>query len=674
VTEVGDVGAHRRERALALVVAARELFATDADVYNQLDEMTERLSEPLQVAVAGKLKSGKSTVVNALLGEQLAPTGVGERTKVVTWYRYSKRPRITVCATNGDEFDLPVHRGSDGALALDSATIPPDEIDRIVVEWPAPRLRTLTLIDTPGIDSLRAEVSRRAETVLVPAPGVAPVADTILYMMRHLHASDARLLESLQQAHVGPGTPNILAVLSRSDEIGSGRIDAMISALRVARRYAAGPDMRSSGIAVLPLTGLLAETASTLREDEVAALRALALLSRDSVNSALISADRFLRLPIGDPTAEKLRPTLLQRFGLFGLRSSLALVRSGITDSDSLAEAILRNCGFRDVESAIAVQFVERAEILKQRTVLGFVDRILRERPRPGGRRVRHGIEELFADSHGFAELALMPQLRARQVLLQPDLIDEAERLIGGHGLSGRARLGLADDAPDADVRERGAEAIRAWRAQGTDPAQDVWTARIAGIVARSAEGIVADVTPLAGAHNSGWLPTVSLTKHSVEDIDLEALDLQDLVAADLLAEQGDDEYEEDDLEGDDVDVEEDDLEDDDLEDDDDPEEDEQALEDDELEDDELADDELEDEDDPEEDDEFEDDDLEDDADLEEDDDVNANLEETEASDGREGYVPRRLAQDRPPVGRGPAVGTPGAVLAARRRYFSRFR
>ena len=38
------------------------------------------------VAIVGRVKAGKSTLLNALVGEELAPTDAGECTRVVTWY------------------------------------------------------------------------------------------------------------------------------------------------------------------------------------------------------------------------------------------------------------------------------------------------------------------------------------------------------------------------------------------------------------------------------------------------------------------------------------------------------------------------------------------------------------------------------------------------------------
>src|SRR2546430_15910551 len=39
----------------------------------QVFDVRRRLSEPLRVAIAGRLKSGKSTLVNALIGRRGAP-------------------------------------------------------------------------------------------------------------------------------------------------------------------------------------------------------------------------------------------------------------------------------------------------------------------------------------------------------------------------------------------------------------------------------------------------------------------------------------------------------------------------------------------------------------------------------------------------------------------------
>ena len=56
--------------------------------------MTQRLDEPLRVAIAGRVKAGKSTLLNALVGERLAATDAGECTRIVTWYRNALGYRV----------------------------------------------------------------------------------------------------------------------------------------------------------------------------------------------------------------------------------------------------------------------------------------------------------------------------------------------------------------------------------------------------------------------------------------------------------------------------------------------------------------------------------------------------------------------------------------------------
>ena len=63
--------------------------------------MLDRLDEPLRVAIAGKVKAGKSTLLNALVGEELAPTDAGECTRIVTWYRDGITYRVTLEPSDG---------------------------------------------------------------------------------------------------------------------------------------------------------------------------------------------------------------------------------------------------------------------------------------------------------------------------------------------------------------------------------------------------------------------------------------------------------------------------------------------------------------------------------------------------------------------------------------------
>src|SRR3954454_25408999 len=71
-------------------------------------DVQRRLGEALRVAIAGRLKSGKSTLVNSLIGRRVAPTEVGECTRLVTQFRYGTSDRVDVVKRNGARVSLPL--------------------------------------------------------------------------------------------------------------------------------------------------------------------------------------------------------------------------------------------------------------------------------------------------------------------------------------------------------------------------------------------------------------------------------------------------------------------------------------------------------------------------------------------------------------------------------------
>ena len=155
----------------------------------------------------------------------------------------------------------------------------------------------------------------------------------MIYLMRHLHATDARFLEAFHDHGVARAAPvNTVGVLSRADEIGGGRLDAMASARPVARRYRAEPALRGLCQNVVAVAGLLAQTARTLRQAEFAALRALARIAARRPGAPLLfTADRFPPTMAGCAAGCDTggRRALLLRFGLFGVRLARAADPAG---------------------------------------------------------------------------------------------------------------------------------------------------------------------------------------------------------------------------------------------------------------------------------------------------------------------------------------------------------
>jgi hypothetical protein len=149
-----------------LVAEARQRLAGGPGAA-AVEEIAARLDEPLRVAFAGRVKAGKSTLLNALVGEELAPTDAGECTRILTWYCDGHTYRVTLHLRAGGERQVPFHR-DDGALVIDLGGVPAEEIERIEVAWPSTRLSGLTLSTPPAWDR-RARAHRRRRSGSSPS-------------------------------------------------------------------------------------------------------------------------------------------------------------------------------------------------------------------------------------------------------------------------------------------------------------------------------------------------------------------------------------------------------------------------------------------------------------------------------------------------------------------------
>lgn len=504
IAGAADRGATALETSVRQTLrGAIEVYRDDPAVATAMRSHLARLDEPLRIAIAGKVKAGKSTLLNALVGERIAPTDAGECTRVVTWYRHGVTPRIELVPRDAPARVLPVHR-QHGRLVVGLGGRRPEEVDRLVVDWPVSVLRNQLLIDTPGIDSLSADVSARSIAFLAPEDRPSE-ADAIVYLLRHLHSSDLNFLESFHDRAAGVATSiNAIGVLSRADEIGAGRLDALISAKQVARRYCADPTLRQLCQTVIPVAGLIAQTGRTLRQSEFTALTTLAGLNREHTEAMLLSVDRFVRTDLSAGPSSESRRELLDRFGIFGIRLSLVLIRGGVADATVLAGELVDRSGLRQVRELLSNQFAERRTVLKARSALLALQRTLAERPRRSAQGVSESVERILAGAHEFRELALLRELRRPEALLPPESAAEAERLLGGMGTAARRRFGLPDGTPDDEVRVAAREAIRHWRARARSPLSDRAAANACQVVVRSCEGILADLFPPAGSPAAG--------------------------------------------------------------------------------------------------------------------------------------------------------------------------
>ncbi len=480
------------EQVRSLLRMART-FYTDPLELHRLDELEDRLDEPLRVAIAGKVKAGKSTLLNGLVGEELAPTDASECTRIVTWYIDGTTYRATLHMDDGEQIPTPFSRQA-GAIDVDLQGKPATDVDHITVEWPSSSLTELSLIDTPGIASISADLSARTHRFVLADSEHESEADAVVYLMRHLHPTDIRFLESFQDLQVGRTNPiNAIGVLSRADELAGGQDDALVSAAKVAARYRSSPQVRRLCQTVVPVAGLLAQAASTFRQSEYNLITRIAGLPQDQLDLLLASADRFVDNDLVANVVSTDRETLIRRLGLYGVRRAVYAVREGLVDdTQGLAQYLFEQSGLAELRRVLMSQFAARRDVLKAQAALQALGQRLRTSPPPSGAdKLMFELERQRSTAHVFTEIQLFAAIRAGVVPFNDNEVDAVERLLGAEGYSPTVRLGLPDDATPEQIRDELNERIRTWRSRAENPLANRELSDAAQVLVRTCEGML---------------------------------------------------------------------------------------------------------------------------------------------------------------------------------------
>ncbi|WP_025274657.1 dynamin family protein [Haloglycomyces albus] len=438
------------------------------------DEVAQRLSQPLTVAVAGRLSSGKSTLVNALIGQRVAPTAAGECTRVVTRFRYGPADRIEVVTKSGER--TPVLFDADHMIPA-SLPCPVEEVDMVDVQLASQVLENLVVLDTPGLQSVNSEVSDKAADTLFAAPfsastdegskGAVAAAEAIIYVFTQaVKSDDVEALEAFSAAsHAVSGTPmNSLALFNKVDKLAA---DAGSDPWPVATPLADEQLtlLRRVVCDVVPLVGLLAETsqAGLLTAADGEALRTLAGMDETQLTVMLASTELFHTQPA--PVDGEVRRRLLDRLDLYGISFAIAQLRSQPRMSTGeLVRLLQAASGLPRLHSTLHQVFASRADVIKAGWGLSRL-RSHAAQAQESDRDLLHNlVEDIVADPayHRLKVLQAAGQVTSGQVRLEPDMEAEAARLALSQDPA--TVLGMPS-AGTQDLAEAAIKAAGRWRA-----------------------------------------------------------------------------------------------------------------------------------------------------------------------------------------------------------------
>lgn len=474
------------ERVAELIETGQTL--TPASLHGELGDLQRRLREPVRLAVVGRVNAGKSTLVNAILGQHVAPTDISECTRLVTWFRYGHPQRIEIELVDGTTVDSQLnHEG----MLPNELGLPVEQIRALHCYLANEALKWMTLIDTPGIGSVHEQYSSSTKELLVAereSADAAGRADAVIFLFNQVIMEDElqalQLFKSSGGSEASQSAANSVGVLSKADQLGDGSRDPWGVAVELADHYAGR--FRDEVATVVPVVGLVAETSETaiLTETDATHIATLAEMDEKAFSRMTLSADRFVSADAPVPAIARER--LVAILDLYGIKRAVSFARSGTTGAVSLRRQLSGTSGISEVKRTLSRYFHEQDHLLKVRSALDLLRRLTYtpEGDPAAMARFRTEVETLRLDPvmHPVAELEVLHDCRTGRVHLPAGFLEEISRLLAPGTVASRLGIADTDRAALMAAARDGMVRWRTFRVTEADPGQS----KVAQVVLRS--------------------------------------------------------------------------------------------------------------------------------------------------------------------------------------------
>lgn len=177
--------------------------------------------QPLLVTVMGEFSSGKSTFVNAFIGDDVAPTGITPTTATINVVKYGRERGGRILYRSGVTEMLPWDQLLQALRELTEEAARQVRLVEILV--PIAALERINIVDTPGLNSILPEHEEVARSFIKRA-------DAVVWLFTANQAgkkSERAALEGIRAEGV-----RILGVLNKVDQLSAADVGEVTSYVR----------------------------------------------------------------------------------------------------------------------------------------------------------------------------------------------------------------------------------------------------------------------------------------------------------------------------------------------------------------------------------------------------------------------------------------------------------
>ncbi len=351
-------------------------------VLSEIEAAIDQMHAPMRVAIAGYMKAGKSTLMNAILKRKVVLTGSMITTYTPTWFRYNEKESLEIVFEDGHRISgLPLSELENWtSIQSRDSNSKIDEVSYVILNYPEDILKEIELIDTPGLFSPEEKDSERTICLL----GLDDIAQANQVGQSHVSFADAIVYvfssnfktSDMSAVKAFTSTPiNAIAVFTKLEQSFWNPLTPVISPFDNMKSVVTRNEeaLKSDIYCILPVVSIMVEGFSQITDEDWEQLQMIAKAPNEQLVKSLLSPKTFEKTEL-EGTSQKSRLRLYQLLDRYGIYCVVQGIQNGVL-RDEMLDYLYSVSGVEELVSMLKEHFGLRAFIIKTEAVFARLER-----------------------------------------------------------------------------------------------------------------------------------------------------------------------------------------------------------------------------------------------------------------------------------------------------------